>query len=451
MPIPVQTDEQRAAAETAANLSPSQIRGVASGVGYTPQYDSSGGARIEVGGGSEAPAPTPVNSVTPAPQPGDDPVVPTPAINRPITPQPGDTQAQTDAAAYLDNFQAPESEDQIVARKTKEAGDRIQASKDYYASLVSDQESANDVNTRETNARSVINGLQGSSAASAAASSAADDNARKLKTDKAQGNVDLQAIYKDIQDSADAELKAQKTDATASAQDILTRKDANRTKAVNDITTLAKSGFDFSAIKASDPVTYQHLADSVGGEDQLNAIAVLNRPQDTILDKSVQGGKYVIAYQNPLTGKVTIQSTDLDLPDGYRQVGDAGDRLLFAPTDWDGDSSKVISVSKGAPPKTDTETQTDKLDAVVQRFASAFTPGDHNGTTTINDKNGTATYEAWTDAINEAPQYGLSRENFIKTFGHFVIDPATGSIDPQYGLTPVEEKLILGTDNSANA
>lgn len=395
MPIPTQTNEQQSAAETAAGLSSTQSAGVAAGTGYVPV---AAGTDTQNGDGT-AKGPAPVTNANPtydnpadAPTPAADPiVVPTPAINRPIAvPKPGDTQGQTDAAAYLDNFQAPETEDQIIARKTKEAADSIKTSKDLYASLTSDQGTANDLNTRETNARSVLGGLQGSSAASSAAVATADQNAQKLKTLKAQGASDLQTIYKGIQDSAYTEAEAQKNDATASAKDILARKDTNRTQATADITTLAKSGFDFSAIKTSDPTTYQHLVDSVGGEDQLNALAVLNRPQDTILDKSVQGGKYVIAYQNPLTGKVTIQSTDLGLPAGYKQVGDAGDRLLFAPADWDGDSSKVISFSKGAIPKVGTGTG--GLKTVISGTLTATADDITRGVQLLNTSKGADNY-----------------------------------------------------------
>lgn len=389
------TPEQLAARLRDANLTPAQQTGVQNGVGYTPSnpslpyYSASG------------------NAVDTPPAP----------INRPITPIPaqtpnsvssantsstgvdtsttgtdvagggtdGSTDAEKKAQDYLDSsLQTPETEDQIIARKTAEASDRIQANKDYYQSLLTDQAGVNDLRTRETNANSVLNGLSGSSEAGNAAVVTATKNSQANAGINAQQNVALQAIYKDIQDSAYTELQTQKSDAYKSATDILARKDANKTKAVNDITTLAKSGFDFSAIKASDPVTYQHLADSVGGEDQLNALAVLNKPQNTIIDKQVINGQYVVAYQNPLTGKTSIESTDLGLPPQYTKTIDAGDKLIAIPDNWDGTTvnqgstpgkNQGITISKGLAPKApSTSTATEK--GTIVSGGLTYTPED---------------------------------------------------------------------------
>lgn len=391
------TPEQLAARLRDANLTPAQQTGVQNGVGYTPSnpdlpyYSASGGAL--------ATPPTPINR----------PITPIPAQSKVANSVSGantsgtgvDTSTTTGGVAgggvdgssdvekkakdYLDNsLTTPETEQQIIDRKTKEASSRIQANKDYYQSLLTDQAPVNDLRTRETNATSVLNGLSGSSEAGNRAVVTAEINKKANDSILAKQNLDLQAIYKDIQDSAYTEAQNQKADAYKSATDILARKDANKTKAITDITTLAKSGFDFTAIKVSDPTTYKHLADSVGGEAQLNAISVLNKPVNTIIDKKIEGGKYIVAYQNPLTGKTSIESTDLGLPAQYTKTIDAGDKMIAIPDNWDGTTvpqgttpgkNQGIVFEKGAVPKAPSTT-TPSTKGTIISGGLTYTPQD---------------------------------------------------------------------------
>ncbi len=358
----------------------------------------------------------------------------------------GETSAEKTAREYLDNsFKTPETEADIVARKTAEASSRIQANKDYYASLLSGQATVNDQNTRDTNARAVLNGLSGSSEASTMATETATKN--KGANDKilAQQNLALENIYKDIQDSANAEATNQKQDAYKSATDILARKDALKTKAVTDITTLAKSGFDFASIKLNDPVTYQHLADSVGGEAQLKAIAVLNRPQDSIIDKKIENGKYVIAYQNPLTGKVTIESTDLGVPPQYTKSIDLGDKIMLVPDNFDPTKDKPIYITKGIAPKAPGDSSLTGQEQKNQAYSlinKLLVPGVRDKTTGmpyIQPGTPYLTAEGFKTILHNAIEDGVTRAEFLAQYADKLSpDGAKG-----YGLTSTEQ-LNLG-------
>jgi len=85
-------------------------------------------------------------------------------------------------------------------------------------------------------------------------------------------------------------------------------------------------------------------------------------------------------------------------------------------------------------------------DDYIGEFASAFSPGKTmaDGTPTV-DQNGYITPKAFKAAANEASQYGISRKEFIETFGSQVYTDKKGMPDSQYGLTAVEKKLIAGT------
>lgn len=63
--------------------------------------------------------------------------------------------------------------------------------------------------------------------------------------------------------------------------------------------------------------------------------------------------------------------------------------------------------------------------------------------TPVTDPNGFVTPAAWKRLIAQAPSEGLSRASFITQFGHLLFS-TKGKIDPQYGLTPAEQKLLTG-------
>jgi hypothetical protein len=121
-------------------------------------------------------------------------------------------------------------------------------------------------------------------------------------------------------------------------------------EAVNNASMLAQSGVTYEGLQATDPEAFKSLAETVGGEQLLKAQFTLNRPQDDILDKKIEGGKYVIAYRNPLTGETRIESVDLGLPPQYTKTVDAGNRILAIPDNWDGDPSKLLTINKGLTP-----------------------------------------------------------------------------------------------------
>lgn len=348
------------------------------------------------------------------------------------------TDAEKERDTYLSTQPKPQTEEEILAKKTEQAKGRIKANEDYYASFLGDQQRTNQLRERETNAQLVMKGLAGSSEAGTKTFETLDRNNADNKKILAAKAVELSNIYADIQDSVDEELKKQKEDYVGSLDKRVEISQEHAKKASDNITLLAKSGFDFDSIKKSDPATYNHLAQSVGGEEKLKAYAVLNRPAETIEDKRVENGKYIIAYKNPLTGKVRVEQVDLGLPDEYDQHVDLGDRQMFYPK---GKPEKAIFIAKGISPKT--STQADEKTAVIDQYTNAFAPGIKlkDGTPTLAP-DGSATFKAWKEAIKEAPTKGITRTDFIKTFGHLLV-LQNDKIPKEYGLTPAEERLVL--------
>jgi len=89
-------------------------------------------------------------------------------------------------------------------------------------------------------------------------------------------------------------------------------------------------------------------------------------------------------------------------------------------------------------------TETEKKSAAISKFSAAFVPGAKmaDGTPTLDSDN-FATPVAFKAALNDASNYGLTRQNFITQFGHLIYNGA-GEISDKYGLTPIEKKLVTG-------
>lgn len=91
-------------------------------------------------------------------------------------------------------------------------------------------------------------------------------------------------------------------------------------------------------------------------------------------------------------------------------------------------------------------TEAERKSQALAQFQSAFVPGYRtpNGTPAL-DSNGFVTPSAWKEAISEAKSLNVDRKDFITEFGYLLyVDPKKGTIDPSYGLTPQEQKLISG-------
>lgn len=90
------------------------------------------------------------------------------------------------------------------------------------------------------------------------------------------------------------------------------------------------------------------------------------------------------------------------------------------------------------------KTEEERRIQAISEFSSAFVPGAtmEDGTPILDESN-FVTPIAWKAAIADAPLEGLTRKSFIEQFGHLLYSK-DGKIDPQYGLTPTEQKLLTG-------
>lgn len=89
-------------------------------------------------------------------------------------------------------------------------------------------------------------------------------------------------------------------------------------------------------------------------------------------------------------------------------------------------------------------TAAERSAAALGQYSSAFVQGAKlTDGTPIIDGNGFITPVAWKQAIDDAVASGVSRSDFIKTYGYLLYSP-DGTVSSSYGLTPIESKLVVG-------
>ncbi len=103
---------------------------------------------------------------------------------------------------------------------------------------------------------------------------------------------------------------------------------------------------------------------------------------------------------------------------------------------------KVTSSSSGGGGGKTPSTLEERQNVAVASISSKIIPGARTPSgVPITDSNGFITPGAWNDMIQHAPEIGLSRDTFIKSFGNYLyIDSKTDLPSKSYKLTPKEIK-----------
>jgi hypothetical protein len=261
-----------------------------------------------------------------------------------------------------------ETYESVQKRLMRDAQKQVNSLHNYEKSLLEEQRVVNEQNSRSTASVNTLTGLAGSTEANVTTKRAVAENAKANEKIRSATEVQVQDVLanvrKDAMDMYKYERSETRLDSAEARLDSAENRQAEadrRTKAITNVTTLAQSGATADGYSKTDPEGYQYLAQSVGGEDVLKAMFTLNRSKETILDKKIEGGKYVIAFENPLDGKIRIETLDLGLPPQYTNTIDAGDRILAIPENWSGDPSELVTINKGLTPSQASNSGNDEL------------------------------------------------------------------------------------------
>lgn len=244
----------------------------------------------------------------------------------------------------------PKTTNQIQADLLKASQGEIDAINTYASQKIEALKPTQDQRVRETSSVNTLTGLAGSSEANVTTGATRATNDKENQMVRAEAAAKIQTVMSGVKTKAIEMAQSAREQFTRDTAEARAQKTASLEEAVKNAATLAASGVTYDGLKTADPESYQYLADAVGGEELLKAQFTLNRPQEDILDKKIEGGKYVIAYRNPLTGTTRIESVDLGLPPQYTKTVDAGNRILAIPDNWDGDVNKLLTINKGLTP-----------------------------------------------------------------------------------------------------
>lgn len=327
----------------------------------TPKTPAAPGATSSGGGAATTPTtPAPgaatgpsealkAMSIANSPKPDEAPVTEAPkGVESPYYSR----QTSSAAEKYLAGgaFKEPEDADDIQRRMLKDAQAEINSINEYGNTLIQEQQTMNQSRSNETRGVNALTGLSGSDEANANVKRTDTQNKADVDRVRAGIQVKVESVLADIRKSAIEEARQQREDARLGAQASIEFQEAQRLKASENATLLAQSGATIEGFQKTDPEAYAILAKNVGGEATLKAMFTLNRPVDQIVDKTLEGGKYVIAFQNPLDGKIRVETVDTGLPVGYSKTIDAGNRILAVPDNWGGDPADLVTINKGLTP-----------------------------------------------------------------------------------------------------
>ncbi len=308
------------------------------GIDITPGDSASVAAQMAKIDAPQSPAPA-TPTATPAATPTAPVAVATPAssVKRSIYDAPANTPAVKTA-------------DQIQQEMMQGAQGQINSLSAYYGDLLKDQAVVNDKNNRSTASISTLTGLAGSSEANVQQEKTTAVGEQANKAIKNENEMKVQELMGNIRQSAIDEARSQREEARLNEADRIKSVQARQQEAVTNLTNLSATGVTFDGLKAGDPEGFSYLSKQFGGDEALRGAMILNTPKDQIIDKKLENGKYIVAKQNPITGKVTVETLETGIPAGYTKTIDAGNRILAVPDDWDGDPAKLITINKGLTP-----------------------------------------------------------------------------------------------------
>lgn len=258
------------------------------------------------------------------------------------------------------------SYEEIQKQMMKDAQKQVNSLHKYEQSLLAEQQTINQQNDRSTQSVNVLSGLAGSSEANIQQQKTTAQGQQANKQIMDAVNVQVQSVLANVRKDAQSKYQFERTQANADQTTRDSHAKVMRDNAIQNVSALAGSGATAEGYKATDPEGYAHLAQTVGGEEVLKGMFTLNRPQETIEDKKIVNGNYVIAYRNPLDGKMRVETVDLGLPPELSASADLGNKIMFYDPS---DPTKQMFVDKGLTPSQQQQSSTNAPTANLSPLA----------------------------------------------------------------------------------
>lgn len=208
----------------------------------------------------------------------------------------------------------PMDEQAIREQVRSQAQRQIDAINAAYDAIVGEQRQVNEGRTgsvRSINARS---GLLGSDFGAANTAKQEQANLKAIAAINAERGLKLSSIFGEINQLAEAKIKAQKEEALGKANALKDQLAANAEKAKEYAKTIGASGLSLEDLKTQHPNEYKKLVENSGMSD-LELSLTLNaakKPTEQIQWKTDVKGKNIILYGvNPATGQLEYHTQEL--------------------------------------------------------------------------------------------------------------------------------------------
>lgn len=315
----------------------------------------------------------------------------------------------------------------------------IDAQNKYYDTLVTSQREKNSVNEARVRGINLKSGLIGSDFASKNATDIEKLGQDAISAIEEERATTLASVLSKIDERVTEEVKDARATAEKNTKEYLSYLSDKQNAVKNDVISLTKSGTSLEQI----PTDYYRrmVQDSGKSETEFNAFynsqLIANKnPADMVGTPIKSGTKLVYTIKDPTSPnglKTVTLDTGVNVEDSKYSISSNSNGVYILDTS----TGQYRMIGEPNPSPTDKKTTT------IDQYTNAFSPGVRldDGTPTLSPE-GYATYDAWKAAIKEAPTKGISRADFIKTFGYLLLTQ-NGQIPKEYGLTPAEVRLIL--------
>jgi hypothetical protein len=246
-------------------------------------------------------------------------------------PTPPPPPAPTPAAADSSTMPGLLTQDQFTANRTgsvdenaireqtrKNMQAQIDATNNYYADLVSQENNAGNARLDKVRAINVNSGLGGSNFATSADLTQRDKNSGAVKAIQNEQNLKIQEVNGKIDEIATKEIAAKKAEAIGNA-DAYTKYLADaKTEANGQLAQLAGANVDLSTLDANRKA---YLFKSAGLDNALGELVYNSmKPKAAQIDYKAEkaaDGKILLYGVNPTTGELKQQRINFDVPPGY--------------------------------------------------------------------------------------------------------------------------------------
>ena len=316
--------------------------------------------------------------------------------------------------------------DEMQAKNRAAVQAQIDDLNSLYEKLSNEQRVKNDINTRKTNAVSVLSGLAGSSEAKVQDDLTNTGNDQALSKIEAERKVAVNAVYDKIRTSSVEEAKQSRLEARQSEQDRMDYRLKAQKDAKDQLTAYSQmgTGATLAGLKAAHtPEDYDYLLKYAGGEEGIKEILFLNRPKDTVIGSPVNVGGNMIQYFE--TPKGDVKSEVVPLPEGIhpdaklQKIGNT----LYSSSDGGNTWKTVASGGTG----TGTPTVSQQKVALQKVLTTGIAP---NGTKIGNPRG--------SDGFADPAVYIESFKNWTGTAKDFLLQfPVEKNVNPaSYNLLP---------------